>query len=198
MMSNLSAQDNMTKDYLWKYQGKKKEHTIGGYLGLSGSYTDVMGKPAGLLGGQIGIVIDKRYTIGLMGNALWYDYTLDDAVETGTYHLECGYSGLFFEYMQPIGARVKISLSVATGMGIAKYTYDKEYRDTLAWYQRTIDTHDFSFIEPGAGVLVKVAPKWWLGLNGSYRATSPVKLPATSEQVLNNFSAGVTVRFGLF
>jgi hypothetical protein len=198
LAGNLFAQKTEIRDYLWKYNGKKKEHTIGGYLGISGSYTEVMGKPAGWLGAQLGVVFDKRYTLGVAGNALWFDYELDEAVETGTYHLESGYTGLFFEYMQPLGSRVRLTFSFLTGMGVAKYTYDKEYRNEMPWYERTIDTRDFSFVEPGIGIQTRVARKWWIGVNGTYRATSPVELPCASEQVLNNFTAGVSVRFGLF
>jgi hypothetical protein len=198
LAGNAYAQKPPVKDYLWKYKGKKKEHTVGGYIGISGSYTEVMSKPAGYLGAQLGIVFDKRYAIGLAGNALWYDYALSEAVSNGTYHLEAGYAGIFFEYMQPLGSRIRLTFSLLTGMGVAKYTYDKAYRDSMPWYQRTIDTRDFSFIEPGIGLMGRVAKKWWIGLNGSYRATSPINLPSAPVNLLNNFSAGISVRFGIF
>ncbi len=193
-----TAQEKNFKDFVWKYDGKKKEHTIGLYAGISGSYTEVMNKPAGWLGAKIGVVFDKRFTLGLAGNALWYDYALDDVVSDGTYHLESGYSGLYFEYLQPLGNRFKLGFSLLTGMGIAKYTYDKDYRYDKPWYQQTIDEQTYSVIEPGIEAMVRIAPKWWIGINGSYRTTSPVRLTGTASSLFNNFNGGIGIRFGAF
>jgi hypothetical protein len=192
------AQETTVKDYLWKYDGKKKEHTLGVYAGLSGSYTEVMDKPAGWAGARLGFVLDKRFTVGLAGYALWYDHKLTELAEEGTYHLESGYAGAYFEYMQPFGNHFKLGFSLLLGQGLAKYTYDKEYREGKPWYEQTIDQQTFTVTEPGIELLFRVAPKWWIGINGSYRATSPVRLMQTPENLFNNFNGGVSVRLGIF
>jgi hypothetical protein len=192
------AQEKTVKDFIWKYDGKKKEHTIGIYGGLSGSYTEVMGKTAGWAGARLGVVFDKRFTVGLAGYGLCFDHTLNSLVNDGTYRLESGYAGAYFEYMLPVGNRVRFGFSLLLGEGLAKFTYDKEFRDDKPWYQQTIDQHYYAVTEPGVEVLFRIAPKWWLGLNGSYRLTSPVELRQTSDDLFNKFNAGVSVRFGLF
>jgi hypothetical protein len=192
------AQEKTVKDYVWKYDGKKKEHTIGLYAGISGSYSVVMNKPAGWAGARLGVVFDKRFTVGLAGYALWYDYKLNTLVSDGTYHLESGYAGAYFEYMQPFGNRFRLGFSLLLGQGTAKYTYDKDYREGKPWYEQTIDQQSFQVTEPGIEALVRIMPKWWIGLNGSYRATSPVRLTQTSTSLFNNFNGGISVRFGIF
>ncbi len=195
--SGMMAQEKSEKSYLWKYQGKKKEQYVGGYLGLSGSYTDVMGKGAGWLGGRIGVVFNHRFTVGVTGSALWYDYRLDELTASGTYHLETGYAGVFGEYMQPLGNRFKLGFSLVLGQGLAKFTYDRDFREDKPWYEQTIDQQVYSVTEPGVEALVRVAPKWWVGVNGSWRFTSPVGLKHTPDDLFQNFSGGVSVRFGL-
>lgn len=192
------GQEKNEKNYLWKFDGKRKEQTIGGYLGLSGSYTDISGKLAGWLTGKAGIVINHRFTVGLAGSALWYDHALNTLVTDGTYHLESGYAGAWFEYMQPFGSRFRLGFSLFMGQGVAKFTYDKEFREGKPWYQQTIDQQNYAVTEPGIEALVRVAPKWWIGLNGSYKFTSPLRLADTPDDLFNTFSGGVSVRFGLF
>ena len=197
MTSGLMAQEKSNKNYLWKYEGKKREQYVGGYLGLSGSYTDVMGRGAGWLSGRIGVVFNHRFTVGVAGSALWYDYQLDRLTTSGTCHLETGYAGIFGEYMQPLGSRVKLGFSLVLGQGVAKYTYDKDFREGKPWYEQTIDQQNYTVTEPGVEALVRIAPKWWIGVNGSWRFTSPVGLKNTLDDLFNNFSGGVSHRFGL-
>ncbi|MFW6276937.1 MAG: hypothetical protein ACOC2K_04575, partial [Bacteroidota bacterium] len=53
---------------------------IGLYGQISGSYSELMSKPAYYLGLRAGLHINDRWTIGLGGSALNYDRTMDELV----------------------------------------------------------------------------------------------------------------------
>jgi len=192
------AQDNNSKNYLFTLKGKNKIHEIGLYGGLSGTYSETLSKPSGWLGAKIGFVFNHKWAFGWAGNALSFDRRLDKNVTDGTYHLEAGYAGVFAEYLQPIGKNMKISFSVLSGAGLALYKYDKEYAETRPWFQEIIDQETFAVFEPGIELMTKIGSHWWLGLNGSYRNTSPVKLTGTDDMLFNKFNGGISIRYGIF
>lgn len=190
----LQGQD---KDYVWSYQGKKKTNEIGLWAGLSGSYSEIMGKSAGYAGVKLGATLNHRWGIGVAAHGLLYDYRLSEVVTDGTYHLEGGYSGLMIEYYIPVGQRFKINLSVLSGQGIVKYKYDKDFAEERPWYQETIDEETFAVFEPGIEIIARLSRKWWVGAHATYRNTSPIKLMGNDEDFMNNFNTGITFRYGL-
>lgn len=200
LLSNfmLFAQDKLSNDYLWKYQGKEKEHSIGLFAGLNVGYNQLLGKSATMLGYKAGVVFDKHWAIGLGGQAINYDRTLSELVQDGTYRLEGGYSGMFVEYMVPMGRNFKAGISILSGMGVAQYRYTKDFAESRPWYQEIIDTETFAVFEPSIDLQTRIAGKWWVGVYGAYRNTSPVKLMGTDENFLNTFNAGVSLTFGVF
>jgi len=48
-----------------------------------------------------------------------------------------------------------------------------------------IDQETFAVFEPGIEFMTKIGNRWWFGINGSYRNTSPVKLTGTDDVLLN-------------
>lgn len=194
----LFAQDSPRKDYIWKYQGKHKEHTIGLFAGLNGGYNELLGKSATLIGYKAGVVFDKHWAVGFGGQAINFDHTLSELVQDGSYRLEGGYSGMFVEYIQPLGKNFKAGIGILSGMGVAQYRYTKDFAENRPWYQEIIDTETFAVFEPSVDFQARIAGKWWIGVYGSYRNTSPIKLMGTDENFLNTFNAGLTLTYGVF
>jgi hypothetical protein len=192
------GQDSTPRNYVWKYQGKTKEHTLGLFCGLSGGYNEFLGKSATQFGYKAGVVFDKHWALGFGGQALNFDHTLSELVQDGTYRLEGGYSGMFVEYLLPMGKNFKAGISILSGMGVAQYRYTKDFAENRPWYQEIIDTETFAVFEPTVDIQARLAGKWWIGVYGSYRNTSPVKLLGTDEKFLNTFNAGVSLTFGVF
>jgi len=186
------------KDHVWQYSGKNRTHTLGLYGALNGSYSPVMDENAGWFGARIGVVFDHRLGVGIAGYGLSYDRTLSDIVEDGSYHLEAGYSGLFVEYLQPIGNNVKVNFSALFGSGIAQYRYDKDFREGKPWYDEIIDRADFHLFEPGIEWQFRMAGNWWIGAYGTYRFSSPIDLQGADEDLFQNFTAGVSLKYGIF
>lgn len=197
MAVGANAQDQK-KDYLWSYPGKNKTHTLGMYGSLGASYSPILGRTGGNLQARLGLVFNHRWTVGLSATGIWYDYRLNQLVTDGTYHLESGYAGIFGEYMQPLGSKVKLGFSLMLGQGVALYKYDNPYLEDHPWYERKIDECNYSVTEPGIEIMVKLARKCWLSANASYRFTSPVRLKETRSSMLSNFTSGIAVKVGLF
>jgi hypothetical protein len=198
VMCIISTAQETNKNYLFSYKGKKKEHTVGMYGSLGGTYSTVMDESANWLTARVGVVIDEHWGIGLAHSALNYDHELSQLVTDGTYHLQGAYSGMFLEYLVPFNNWGKLSISWTSGMGLLFYQYDKEYRKALTWTDEYIDAERFAANEFGAEFMIHVAGNWWVGLEGSYRNTSPIKMLGVEEDVLQKFNAGITVRYGIF
>jgi hypothetical protein len=192
------SQGKAKKDYVWQYPGRNKTHTLGLYGGISGSYSPVMDQSAGWLSARAGIVFDHRFGIGVTGSALSFDRTLSEVVEDGTYHLEAGYAGLFAEYLQPIGKNLKVVASLTSAMGTTQYRYDKEYREGRPWYEEIIDKAEFHLFEPGIEFQARLSRNWWIGANATYRFTSPVEMEGASNDLLQNYTAGISLKYGIF
>jgi len=195
---SVKGQSKEDSNFLWTIKCKNKTHTIGLYGGLYGSYSEVMNKTAYYLGYRIGSVWNHRWGIGLAGYGLDFDRKLSKVVSDGTYHLEAGYAGVFIEYFQPLGKKCKLSFSLVTATGLAIYKYDKEFVAGRPWYNVKIDQATFQVFEPGIELETKICKRWWIGINATYRNTSPVKLIGTDEKIFNNFTKGISLKYGIF
>ena len=193
-----AGQEQTTGDYIWKYQGRKKENTIGMYGGMSGSYSTFGDEPVMWLGAKAGLVFNGRWGVGLAGEAINYDKKLTALVDDGDYRLQAGYSGLFVEHIVPVKDWAKVRISWTTGMGVAFYQYNKEFRENRSWYNEYIDVERFAANKFDVGFDVRVAGNWWVGLQTGYRDTSPVKLEGTAADVFEAFNAGISLKYGIF
>lgn len=190
------AQEN--EDHLWSIEGKNRSHEVGLYLGGSVHLTEIDNKLAGSLGAKAGVVFNQRWTLGLAGRAIWYDYRQSELVSNGTYHLEAAYSGLMIEYMLPLSKSFNLNFSLLTGAGLAQYRYDHDFRKEQLWYQEIIDRETFAVFEPGVEIAMKIGERSHLGLQVTYRSTSPLELKDTDAQLLSNATAGITYRYIVF
>ncbi|MDT8323619.1 MAG: hypothetical protein RRA94_05885 [Bacteroidota bacterium] len=171
---------------------------VGLSLGTAARYTTIFDDDAGLLEFKGLLTFDRTWAVGLMGAGLWYDKSLHDLVDDGSYRIEMAYGGVVVERWFSLSPDVIFSLSVATGYGEVKYRYDREYRKDKIWTEESIDQTTFAFFEPGVALQLNLSGRLWLGVSGSYRNTAPVELLGTDENVFRKFSGGVTVTYGLF
>jgi hypothetical protein len=195
-ITGMAQQEN--KNYIWEWETAKKTHEIGLYGGISGNYTEVFGNSASWLGARIGVVFNQRWTVGLEGQALNYDRELSELSNEGTYRLEAGYSGMYVEYLQPLGKRFKLSLNVLTGRGVAQYRYQKEFAAELEWYEEFVDRDHFAVFQPGARFYANIGGKWWAALEASYTTTSPLQIKGAKENFLEGANVGLSVNYGIF
>jgi hypothetical protein len=171
---------------------------LGGYVGLNTKFTSVDSDAAGFLEARAAITFDGKWAVGLDFSGLHYDYKLDEIVNEGTYHLNSGYAGIFVERIFPLSENLKLSASILFAQGFINYLYDKDYRADKNWYERKIDEDFYHLFEPQIEIQYCVGNHWWIGVNGSYRFASPIELKNSDENLLRNFGAGLTIKYGLF
>ncbi len=194
LSANIFAQENQTEKNLFKLG----DYNFGGYIGTNLKYSQVFDDNSGFLDLKAAFVINHKYSVGFSLTGLYYDKSLDQLVENGTYHIYGSFAGLLLERHFVLSERFKLSLSINSGTGTAYYQYDKDYRENVEWYEEIIDRENFGFFEPGIELQTKISKHFWLGAVSSYRFTSPLKLKGQDEDVFRNLSAGISIKYGIF
>lgn len=174
------------------------DHAIGGYVATGASYSTVDGDPAGYLDLKAAMTIDGRWAIGLAGSALNYDKELTALVSDGTYRLQSGYAGLFVERLFTLSPAWKLSASFMSGQGTAFYQYDKEYRQEKVWSEEVIDRTSYGVQVLSLDLNRRLTDRLWLGVTGSVRNTSPLRLLETPDDLFKTLNAGISLRYGIF
>lgn len=171
---------------------------IGGYVELNGRATEVGDETYPVFGARAVLVFNGKWGLGVTGSAFDYDESLSALVDDGTYRLEAAYGGFFVERIFSINENFKLALSIGTGYGMAQYRYEKEYRKDKRWTEEFIDVVQFAFFEPGIEIEHRIAGNFWIGAAGSFRNTSPLELIGTDDGFLQSWSAGLSVKYGIF
>ena len=93
---------------------------------------------------------------------------------------------------------IHISLPVVVGVGGIAYTTSTSYTD---WFEPSYyveDATSFLIVEPGVELEINVVKFFRVAVGAYYRYTSNITLIDTPEDVLNGYSAAITLKFGKF
>jgi hypothetical protein len=178
--------------------------TVGYYFGTEGTYTQFDGRNVFLGGLSMGVIVDHFFSVGLAGYGilnsgnLWYD-NITPIDSMGAY-LYGGYGGVKFEFrIQPMSP-IHLNFPILIGGGGLVYntwTYhnhqDYYYNDGL-----TLDWDAFFVVEPGVMVEVNLVRFMRLGAGISYRYAPDLDLMNTKSNLINNFNANFSLKFGKF
>ncbi|MDZ7764490.1 MAG: hypothetical protein U5K00_08695 [Melioribacteraceae bacterium] len=143
-------------------------------------------------------VINEKWGVGFSFSALHYDRGMNKLVNDGAYHLNAGYAGIYVERIFSLSEDFRFSVSVTSGMGEAYYQYDKDYRKEKVWSEEIIDKTTFAIFEPSIEFNYNFAGNYWIGVMGTFRNTSPLKLIGADEKLFQKFTGGITLKYGLF
>jgi hypothetical protein len=171
---------------------------IGGYIGVNGRYTTINSLGAGLIDVRISVVINQKWAVGFNTSGLLNDRHLNTLVKDGVYHLMGSYKGLYLERIIPINDDLRTSVSLMIGEGTVMYRYCRSEIANKKWYEDIIDQTDFYIIEPTVEIYDNIWDNLWLGLNFGYNFTTPIRMMDTDEALLNNFNAGLSIKYGMF
>jgi hypothetical protein len=196
--------------------GNKTGHCkipLGFFLELNGGYSMFGSKSVFLPGMSIGLILDHHWTIGVTGsfigdpNGLHYNNIYYDSATSkmnGAY-LNGGYGGLLVEYTLMPRSRVHIAFPVMIGFGSMDYTSSFRHIDSIVvnnsfkdYHQGYISRDRFFVVEPGVRLEFNLIKSLRLGVGISYRYSPDFKLENTSPDLLNQFTAKLTLRFGKF
>jgi hypothetical protein len=190
-----------------------KDHPVrinlGYFLELNGAYTQFDGRNAFLPGGSMGIILNHHWTVGMSGSMvmphnlffddIYYDETLKSWQGA---NLGGGFGGGLFEYTLLPKSVVHVAFPLIIGGGyMAYYTKDNANDGNdwnHHWNYHTVASDYFFYIEPGVRAEFNVVKMLRLGIGVSYRYCPGFSLPNTSENMLNQFNAKLTLRIGKF
>lgn len=198
------------KSYNYHYHDTESRSVLGNqssrvgiWGGMSSQFTGIGEHEAVLFGIRGGIIMNGALTVGVAGygisgylNDLWYP-NLDNG--KGAY-LDGGYGGLFIEPVFAPNLPVHISFPIIMGAGGVAYTKSAVYN----WYDHHyyndtyIDYSPFFVFEPGVEVEMNLLKFVKFGVGASYRHTKGLNLIETSSTILNGYSAGFTLKVGIF
>ncbi len=155
------------------------------------------------MGGRAMWLKNSRFGIGLAGYAIQGGNNTDPALSNDSYKLAGGYGGLMLEYNVNPNKAIHLSFPLLIAGGAMTYALQDinlSNIDRLLEDQRVV-----AIVEPGAMLEFNVIKYVKVALDVSYRYASHSELnyEDTGEVILagsglNNFSGGVTVKFGIF
>lgn len=197
----LNAQEEDAANNEFKTLFGDRDISHGGYGALTINYSQIDSKDAVLIGARGAWVIGHGFALGIAGSGFINDYSYNPALAGGrNVNLTGGYGGLLLEPIILPRFPVHISVPVLIGAGGIAYTstwnpypYDYENFDLLVE-----DATGYLVLEPGIEVEINVVRFFRLALGGYYRYTSTIQLYDTPENVLNGWSAGLSLKFGKF
>lgn len=186
--------------------GNNIEH--GAYGAINVEYGQIDNKDAVLVGGRGAWIINHRLALGLGGkgiaSSLSYPYTEADPQFKEKYYINGGYGGLLIEPIIAPFSAVHISVPVIIGAGgvaySLKYRYQNDWENN---YWETIDASAFFVVEPGLEINLNLVKFMRISFGGYYRLTSGLSLEdpygaKADKDLLNGFSAGLSLKFGKF
>lgn len=169
---------------------------FGGYGGFNVLGSEVADGWGLLIGGEAGLLLDHRFSIGLAG------YGLASRVEGPRFSdgersiLGFGYGGLTLRYQIVGKGPIYLSLGSLVGAGaIALFEQDD---DELEFNEDEQSVNGFLVVEPSLQVHANLTRWMRLGLDGSYRFVHGVNSYGYEERDLRGWSFGGHLQFGWF
>ncbi len=197
--SSSSETDYSNDEFKTLFGDRNVSH--GGYGAFSMNYSQIDGKDAMVMGARGAWVIDHGFALGFAGYGFINDYSFNPSLAGGrNVNLAGGYGGLLMEPIIFAKFPVHLSIPILVGAGGIAYTstfnpYPYDYEDFDLFVE---DATGYFLIEPGIELEINVVRFFRLAIGGYYRFTSNIQLYDTPQDVLNGWSAGVTLKFGKF
>ena len=177
-----------------------KPQKIGTFGGFGFNYLET-GKEAIGINLQGGIIMNQWLTAGLQGNAFFTISPLTDKYTNEDASLMGAYGGLFVAPVFWSNALVHITLPIFAGYGNVSY----ELYDISDAANRIEDSDWFWAFEPGLEIEMNLMKFIRIAVGSYYRYCGKVRLnyenggeSIVPENILNNFSIGIRLRFGKF
>jgi hypothetical protein len=142
-----------------------------------------------------GLKLTDHLIIGLKGDAMWYDYRLNELDPDMSYHLESGYVGFYIEPTFDLNDKFKLSFPILLGSGQAMFKYDGKYRDELTWTEEIIDKETFSVFEPSMHLAYFINNNMNIFASVNYRFTSPLRFLGADDNMLTQPTFGLGINY---
>jgi len=177
--------------------GKDGKIDFGGYGGITLLGTQVANQWGFMMGGEAGLLLDHRFSIG--GAGYWLTSKVrgprfpDDTASV----LGFGYGGLLLHYQIVGDGPIYLSLGSLIGGGaIALFEYSEE--EGLEFNDDEQSANGFFVVEPSVKVHANLTRWMRLGLDGAYRFVHGVNSYGFEEKDFRGWSFGGHMQFGWF
>jgi len=187
---------------------------MGFYIEMNGGYTMFGSKSVFLPSMSMGMILNHHWTIGITGSFIgdpngvhqkniYYDST---ASKMRGANLSGGYGGVLLEYILLPNSRIHVAFPLMIGCGSMYYTPSFHHNDSTftgnfshkEFHHGYISKDRFFVVEPGVRLEINVVKSLRIGLGISYRYSPDFKLQNTSPDLLNQFTAKLSIRLGKF
>jgi hypothetical protein len=184
---------------------------LGYFIEADAGYTRFGHHNVMLPGISMGLILDHHWSIGMTGSfignpqGLHFHHTYTDSTgqeEKKSRDLRGGYGGALFEYTLFPQSRIHVSFPLMVGCGYL-YWSKVHYEDNNGTITNSCSHHyncgdHFFVIEPGVKMEVNLAKAFRLGLGVSYRYAPDLDLKHAPDDLINQFTAKLSLRFGKF
>ncbi len=180
---------------------------LGYFIELNGGYTHFGHKSEFLPGISMGLILNHHWTIGLTGsffgnmNGGNFQHSHHDSrgtIKRGS-SLSGSYGGLLLEYTLFPQSKIHVSFPLTIGSGSIYHSRKESLSDSTDtqknWYRHG---KHFFVIEPGVKLEVNIVKHLRVDLGISYRYSPQGYHWVTSPDLLNQFTARLSLRFGKF
>jgi hypothetical protein len=168
----------------------KRHKRDGFYVSISSGYSPIDGKDGLVISSRGCWLVDRWFAIGTGGSVFLNN--VSSIINYNAEGLTGAYGGLIIEPMAWPLKPVHLSFPVLVGGGVitpvlydmdSNYTYFEEY---------------FFVVEPGIELEVNFTRWMRIAAFATYRYTSDLTIENVSKNALKNYTAGLTIKVGLF
>jgi hypothetical protein len=197
----LLAQEEQTEyknnnEFKTIFGGKK----VGGYGCIGAGYSVVNDIPSVAFDARGGIILGHWFSLGIGGGSFVSPYEYNTAHSTDI-NLTGGYGGFYAEIILLPKSRVHLSFPILVGVGGAAVSTRFYTNSSSEVINNVEQTSVFTLIEPSAELEFNFTKFMRMAGFFSYRYTSSMDFDSTWEidpGALNNYTAGIRLKFGKF
>ena len=169
---------------------------VGGYVGISTRGFEINNHVGFGLGGEVALVMGRKFNIGFSGYALGTDVPSPYVDANGyNYFYDMAYGGFYVEPM--IGSKWPVHFTFPVTLGAGGVSQSR-YRIYDELWHSSYDADWFFVAEAGANVELNLFKFMRIAGGVNYRLTSDVYLLGGSKQQLSGLGANVTLKLGWF
>lgn len=177
-----------------------KGNDLNGFGGIDVKISDIKDNRVLITGAQGGVLVNRRYIVGLAGYGIATEVQFDGMVgaDEKPLNLHGGYGGIVLGGM--VGSKEVIHLVFPVFLGAGSLDVsDKDYfPNNPNDAEFTIERSAFMVIEPAAQVEFNITEHFRLAAGMSYRYVTGTQLQNVSNTELSGGAVTVSFRFGRF
>ena len=181
------------------------QNGLKGFGGADLKITDMMAERTAIVGGYGGVLVNRRYMLGVAGYGISTNPKFDGVLPEGFSELEemrkltvnGGYAGLLIGGMIFTRELIHISIPILLGAGAIQIS-DDDFFQTSTDTEYTVERSTSLLLEPGAQIEFNLTHSMRIAAGVTYRYVDALELINLSNEDLTNWSGILSFRFGRF